>query len=427
MTVKLLLLLLRYDSIYKLALRWLAPDFLFRIMRCEGILEVCGSGKIIGWARSLRFPDRHLEIDLYNGTELLATVIANESRPDLKRIVAGGDCFGFSYPLPDIKDSDHPLLIRAAFKGTDIELKYFGPKWIRPGEDITVNTPWAESPLFLRALSQKQLTEEEIYHVTQYREQGYMVIENAVPDDLLDRVICETEPLFDPKGPQGPLSSYRIQDAWEESEAVRELACLGSINSWLKLLYGREPLPFQTLNFKFGTQQGGHSDSIHFSCMPARFMCGAWVALEDITEENGPVFYYPGSHRLPEYNNFDFAVTDSNPHKSYEDCIEALMESQQLEKRRMLAKKGSVLIWSSNIVHGGSPILEEGRTRLSQVTHYFFDGCIYYSPLDSIPITGEYRLLSPIDIKTGRPLSHTYNGAPVESIPVGNGRSRVRF
>ena len=33
-------------------------------------------------------------------------------------------------------------------------------------------------------------------------------------------------------------------------------------------------------------------------------MCGVWVALEDITEDNGPLHYYPGSHRLPDYDAF---------------------------------------------------------------------------------------------------------------------------
>ena len=33
---------------------------------------------------------------------------------------------------------------------------------------------------------------------------------------------------------------------------------------------------------------------------PPGFMCGVWVALEDMDMDNGPLVYYPGSHRLPE-------------------------------------------------------------------------------------------------------------------------------
>jgi ectoine hydroxylase-related dioxygenase (phytanoyl-CoA dioxygenase family) len=32
-------------------------------------------------------------------------------------------------------------------------------------------------------------------------------------------------------------------------------------------------------------------------------MVGVWVALEDIDSSNGPLIYYPGSHRLPIFTN----------------------------------------------------------------------------------------------------------------------------
>ena len=53
------------------------------------------------------------------------------------------------------------------------------------------------------------------------------------------------------------------------------------ILSLFSTLYGRRAWPFQTLNFPVGTQQHYHSDSVHFSSVPERFMCGVWVDLED--------------------------------------------------------------------------------------------------------------------------------------------------
>jgi len=32
-------------------------------------------------------------------------------------------------------------------------------------------------------------------------------------------------------------------------------------------------------------------------------MCGVWLALEDIDADNGPLIYYPGSHRGPHFGN----------------------------------------------------------------------------------------------------------------------------
>ena len=84
---------------------------------------------------------------------------------------------------------------------------------------------------------------------------------------------------------------------------MRALATAPKVLALLDELYGREPLPFQTLNFRRGTQQAPHSDALHFSTIPAGFMCGVWVALEDMDMDNGPLVYYPGSHLLPEVHD----------------------------------------------------------------------------------------------------------------------------
>ena len=76
----------------------------------------------------------------------------------------------------------------------------------------------------------------------------------------------------------------------------------------LETLYGRPAFPFQTLTFPVGTQQPPHSDSVHFSAVPDGFMCGVWVALEDIDTDNGPLIYYPGSHRWPHFGNEHIGV-----------------------------------------------------------------------------------------------------------------------
>jgi len=41
-----------------------------------------------------------------------------------------------------------------------------------------------------------------------------------------------------------------------------------------------------------------------------------------------------------------------------------------------LGKAGDVLIWHEELVHGGSPIIDMTRTRMSLVTHYWGYSCI---------------------------------------------------
>ena len=46
-------------------------------------------------------------------------------------------------------------------------------------------------------------------------------------------------------------------------------------------------------------------------------MAGVWVAFEDITEDNGALFYYPGSHKWPALYNTEVShhqIDDSNDH-----------------------------------------------------------------------------------------------------------------
>jgi len=52
-----------------------------------------------------------------------------------------------------------------------------------------------------------------------------------------------------------------------------------------------------------GTHQPFHADSVHFRSVPERFMCGVWVALEEIDDDNGPLEHFAGPHRLPIYVN----------------------------------------------------------------------------------------------------------------------------
>jgi ectoine hydroxylase-related dioxygenase (phytanoyl-CoA dioxygenase family) len=173
-------------------------------------------------------------------------------------------------------------------------------------------------------------------------------------------------------------------------------------------LYDRKPLPFQTLNFPVGTGQHVHSDAVHFNSRPPGYMCGVWVALEDIDLENGPVEYYPGSHKLPEITiedvdragyvkhsyveRFRTALLDirhaNRPgtryadfvYKSYETFIGDMIKQLGIEPHYATLKKGQALVWAANLLHGGSRQRDKGRTRHSQVTHYFFESCQYYTP-----------------------------------------------
>lgn len=263
-----------------------------------------------------------------------------------------------------------------------------------------------------------------------FERDGYVVIDPEIPASTLERVISDLDDRFHPNpdlgrlnrlrtlrerdlgrftrmrdnlqdrdlGPLNILHGYsyrderRIQDAWRVSRSVKAIARAPRVLALLSDLYGREPLPFQTLNFRVGTEQAAHSDALHFNSMPAGFMCGVWVALEDIDEDNGPLVYYPGSQKLTEVTMQDVGVAaTSEAYVNYETYIQQLIEREGLEPSYGYLRKGQALIWSSNLIHGGARQRDPQRTRLSQVTHYFFAGCQYYTPMHSSPDNIEWR------------------------------------
>jgi ectoine hydroxylase-related dioxygenase (phytanoyl-CoA dioxygenase family) len=196
----------------------------------------------------------------------------------------------------------------------------------------------------------------------------------------------------------GIETGVRVANGWTVNESVRKIATNPEMVDLLSELYGRRAFPFQTLNFAVGTQQHIHADLVHFCARPAHFMCGVWVALEDIRPESGPLIYYPGSHKwpviLPEDVGAPLASKDG-PYEHYhllEKAWEAQIKERGVEPVQFLPRKGQALIWDANLWHGGAPQTDKSLTRHSQVTHYFFEGCTYYTPL-----TGLDREAVPID------------------------------
>ncbi len=191
-------------------------------------------------------------------------------------------------------------------------------------------------------------------------------------------------------------NTSRVQDGWIELAAIGRLAVHAPVLDLLSKLYGRRAFPFQTLNFEVGTQQSPHSDTFHFNSTPARFMCGVWVALEDISPDAGPLVYYPGSHKLPILERPEIGGDKTYP--DYEKHITGLIDEHGFQPEYGLLKRGQALIWSANLIHGGARRNDPALTRRSQVTHYYFEDCAYHTPLDFDLEQGTHFIRQPYDL-----------------------------
>jgi hypothetical protein len=276
--------------------------------------------------------------------------------------------------------------------------------------------PWFDSPFFEKLLADSELSRGERRQVERFASDGYLILE---PEDLgtgdfdalADRVLADVEPLY------GDAS--RVQDAWAVSDAVRQLALAPGAIELVERLYRRETVPFQTLNFRLGTQQATHSDSFHFHCLPKFFMCGMWVALEEVDEQNGPLHVYPGSHRLPDYDLLDLGLPavgngdTSEVDRRYSEFVAEALAASGLARKRLTLRRGQAVLWAANLYHGGDAIADPGRTRRSQVTHYYFNDCVYYSPMRSDRGHGKLAFQRVRNIRTGERQPLRYDGKRV--------------
>src|SRR5687768_1700741 len=158
-----------------------------------------------------------------------------------------------------------------------------------------MDVPWVDSPFFPKLFEQSDLDSKMVETIRHFAEHGYAVIDPEIPTAVIEGAIRDVSDRYKPGGDGYYSDERRIQDAWSFSQNVRRIATAPRVLEVLKVLYRRTPFPFQTLNFRVGSEQRTHSDIALFDSIPHGYMCGVWVALEDIDESNGPLQYYPGS------------------------------------------------------------------------------------------------------------------------------------
>lgn len=165
---------------------------------------------------------------------------------------------------------------------------------------------------------------------------------------------------------------YKLNDLFLESPEVRSMALAPKLAEIIRTLLGGDPMVFNSLNFEHGSQQKAHLDTLYMPPKVKNKMCAAWIALEDIHPDSGPLFYYPGSHKIPRYL---FSTGKQNAVAEEMEKFHAYYD-EEIAKRGMKTEEfcpraGDVLIWHAQLLHGGSAIKDPARTRKSLVTHYF--------------------------------------------------------
>ena len=260
-------------------------------------------------------------------------------------------------------------------------------------------------------LKNNEISENDAEICENFAKDGYVVINKLISDEecdsawngfikaIDDHVINPgPEPKeFDPKwGRVGNVHHY--------VKEMHKILHHPNIVKKLDMLMGKKTIPYQTIPSLYGSEQLAHSDAIHMTTFPLGYMSAAWVALEDIHEDSGPLEYYPGSHKLPYHlsKEVGIKINESNNYgrepylNKYEPHIQNIIEKNKLEKKFFNAKKGDVLLWHHNLIHAGSKVNNTSVTRKSIVCHYFTENVFAYHDLTNsaadVAGNGDFKL-----------------------------------
>jgi hypothetical protein len=170
---------------------------------------------------------------------------------------------------------------------------------------------------------------------------------------------------------------YRIHELHCASPVAMRLTLDPRLHRYASLILGEPAIATQSLYFEFGSQQALHRDSTVVPTPEFGRLVAAWIALEDITEESGPLAYVPGSQKFPfrSIHGDGEYVYDPSRHTAAEAEATVRFYDDELKKsglptHHFLAKRGEVLVWHSALMHGGAPPSSPERTRKSYVIHY---------------------------------------------------------
>jgi ectoine hydroxylase-related dioxygenase (phytanoyl-CoA dioxygenase family) len=246
--------------------------------------------------------------------------------------------------------------------------------------------PFVESPFLEKMLQSKKSKYTD--YIKSLNKDGYCIIDLELDESLIDQANKDVENVVKEKSFKTNSEAYhyndspRIVEGWLFSDSIKKIALNKKLNDILQFAYQSEPIPFSTINFLKGTEQPLHSDEFHFGSIPHGYLSGAWIALEDIHVDAGPLSIAKKSHKLPLFSFEKIGVSiprnESDFKKGYtlyEEWVKEMIECNSLEIITPKLKKGQCLIWLANLLHGSYKIKDNSLSRRSLVVHFHYSAC----------------------------------------------------
>jgi ectoine hydroxylase-related dioxygenase (phytanoyl-CoA dioxygenase family) len=254
---------------------------------------------------------------------------------------------------------------------------------------------------------------------------GHMLLEGYLDAEKCAAIVAEAEDFYRRQGVD-PERADRTMNLHQESPTAKRVLRDPALGRLLSELIGGRAVFLQSIYFNRGSQQQSHTDYMYMGTDPALQLCGIWLACEDVSQDGGPLFYYPGSHRLPSetveeryrrrmpdllkeiernraalelFYRDRVALTG----ESLEVCVffdewlgelATRLEQDGFDRVTFLPRRGDLLIWHANLVHGGSPVADPTATRRSLVAHYLTKSIRRYFDMNYVDTRAHLTLRS---------------------------------
>ncbi|MCZ6635800.1 MAG: phytanoyl-CoA dioxygenase family protein [bacterium] len=224
-------------------------------------------------------------------------------------------------------------------------------------------------------LSDAQIAE---FHDQGYLNGGPLLDDEAVEvlRDELGRVIRDQDREDVPQpvrlvnlGGDDNAPVWQIVNIWEASEAFKELLYapkiveeMGQLTEATELRIWHDQIQYKPA--KVGGTTGWHQDAPLWSIIRPMTEVSAWVAMDDVDEENGCMSMVPGSHRWG--NQMEFIRTIRGDDF---DAMPEEFEGHKVEVMRRPVKKGEVHYHHALTWHGSHDNTSK-RPRRAIAIHY---------------------------------------------------------
>lgn len=209
----------------------------------------------------------------------------------------------------------------------------------------------------------------------EFEEQGYVILDQAVPRSLCDQAVALMESVR--RGEKAVVyhtpgaADYRpVFQAHEHERLMMELAACTPVCEALAGLLGDIPMICQSMFFFRGSQSEPHQDEF-FMVPDPQPLIASWFALQDVTIEDGALAVIPGTHTGPLVTAGDVAGQwwkDPQVHADYHRQVAAITDRSKQVSLTLPA--GDAVLFHGRLIHLGlKPAAPDGR-RYSFACHH---------------------------------------------------------